>query len=105
MIMSVEMLALMIEGERIDELEQIEKIYISYASVMNLQSSLWQMEDRLARSTNYWIMQADNVELFAPSLIGICTWLDEHPEIDINPIELEAAQCIVFAEERREELE
>lgn len=72
---------------------------------MNLQSSLWQMEDRLARSTNYWIMQADNVELFAPSLIGICTWLDEHPEIDINPIELEAAQCIVFAEERREELE
>ena len=27
------------------------------------------------------------------------------PEIDINPIELEAAQCIVFAEERREELE
>ena len=105
MIMSVEMLALMIEGERIDELEQIEKIYISYAGVMNLQSSLWQMEDRLARSTNYWIMQADNVELFAPSLIGICTWLDEHPEIDINPIELEAAQCIVFAEERREELE
>lgn len=60
---------------------------------------------KLARSTNYWIMQADNVELFAPSLIGICTWLDEHPEIDINPIELEAAQCIVFAEERREELE
>ena len=105
MIMSVEMLALMIEGERIDELEQIEKIYISYAGVMNLQSSLWQMEDRLARSTNYWIMQADNVELFAPSLIGICTWLDEHPEIDINPIELEATQCIVFAEERREELE
>lgn len=50
-------------------------------------------------------MQADNVELFAPSLIGICTWLDEHPEIDINPIELESAQCIVFAEERREELE
>ena len=27
------------------------------------------------------------------------------PEIDINPIELEAVQCIVFAEERREELE
>lgn len=105
MIMSVEMLALMIEGERIDELEQIEKIYISYAGVMNLQSSLWQMEDRLVRSTNYWIMQADNVELFAPSLIGICTWLDEHPEIDINHIELEAVQCIVFAEERREELE
>lgn len=63
MIMSVEMLALMIEGERIDELEQIEKIYISYAGVMNLQSSLWQMEDRLARSTNYWIMQADNVDV------------------------------------------
>jgi len=45
MIMSLEMLALMIEGERIDELEQIEKIYISYAGVMNLQSSLWQMGD------------------------------------------------------------
>ena len=52
MIMSLEMLALMIEGERIDELEQIEKIYISYAGVMNLQSSLWQMGDWLVHSTN-----------------------------------------------------
>lgn len=40
MITSVEMLALMIEGERIDELEQIEKIYISYAGVMYLQKSV-----------------------------------------------------------------
>lgn len=73
-LISIEHLLIVFRRNRKKELESISKIYIMYAGIINLQSSLWAGESPFLRMVLQWIGKADNVVMSAPDFLNACKY-------------------------------
>lgn len=66
------LLLLLLYERREPELLSFSKIYLAYAGIIRLQNSLVFREDSFIRYALRWLMQAQNIEPFAPELYQYC---------------------------------
>lgn len=75
--------------KRQQELMDLEKIYISYASSSLLQHDLCLLENPVVRAVLKWLESAENVVLFAPEFKKVCERLNRNPEASIEKVQIE----------------
>ena len=71
-VISVSSLLILFRHNRQKELEKVHTVYVTYAGIINLQSSLWAGEDPFFRMILQWLESAPNVKPCAPEFEHFC---------------------------------
>ena len=98
-LISIEKLLIIFRRNRKKELESLSKIYIMYAGIINLQSSLWAGESPFLRMVLQWIGTADNVVMTAPDFLDVCKYAPKHHNKEHSA---ETIQMELFSKEHPE---
>ncbi len=96
----VQILVLLFMHGRERELENFQKIYLTYSGIISLQKSLYAREDALFRNINRWVRTSEKVILCAPTLVECAKERQTHDRHSPERIQMD-----VFAREHPEVVE
>lgn len=88
-ILPLEVVFVLLEDQRLSELDEFETVYVPYSSSFALQTDLGHHEYIPGRGVLHWICHGANVKLFAPPILDVANKMTKCPEMSIERIQIE----------------